>query len=50
VWSIVADRLRARLAEGAHATTTAALLREVAEHQVDPYAAADRLLEDLADA
>jgi LAO/AO transport system kinase len=50
VWTIVADRLRARLGEGAHGATTAALLREVAEHEVDPYAAADRLLEDLADA
>jgi LAO/AO transport system kinase len=50
VWSIVGDRLQARLGDGAHAETTAALLREVAEHELDPYAAADRLLEDLADA
>ena len=47
VWAIVADRLRARLGDAAHAATTAAVLAEVAEHRLDPYAAADRLLETL---
>ena len=47
VWAIVADRLRARLSDAGHAATTAAVLAEVAEHRLDPYAAADRLLESL---
>ena len=47
VWAIVADRLRARLGDTGHAATTAAVLAEVAEHRLDPYAAADRLLESL---
>ena len=36
---------RARCATG-HATATEAVLAEVAEHRLDPYAAADRLLDD----
>ena len=44
VWAIVADRLRDRLHDPAHAAVTAALLEEVAGHRLDPYAAADRLL------
>jgi LAO/AO transport system kinase len=47
VWAIVADRLRARLHDPAHAAATTALLDEVAEHAIDPYAAADRLLDVL---
>ncbi len=47
VWAIVADRLRAQLGDAGHAATTAAVLAEVAEHRLDPYAAADRLLESL---
>ena len=47
VWAIVADRLRAQLGDTGHAATTAAVLAEVAEHRLDPYAAADRLLESL---
>jgi LAO/AO transport system kinase len=47
VWSIVADRLRARLGDAAHRSAAAAVLAEVAEHHLDPYAAADRLLETL---
>jgi LAO/AO transport system kinase len=49
VWAIVADRLRERLHDPVHAATTTALLEEVAEHHMDPYAAADRLLLDLVD-
>ena len=48
VWAIVADRLRARLHDADHAAATDALLEEVAEHRLDPYAAADRLLEGPA--
>ena len=47
VWAIVAERLRARLGDAGHAATTTAVLAEVAEHRLDPYAAADRLLETL---
>ena len=47
VWAIVADRLRARLGDAGHAATTADVLAEVADHRLDPYAAADRLLETL---
>ena len=49
VWAIVGDRLRARLHDPAHAALTEALLGDVAEHRVDPYAAADRLLKGIAD-
>jgi LAO/AO transport system kinase len=44
VWAIVSDRLRATLHDGRHAAATKATLGEVAEHRLDPYAAADRLL------
>ena len=44
VWAIVAERLRDRLQDRAHEATTTALLAEVAEHRLDPYSAADRLL------
>jgi LAO/AO transport system kinase len=47
VWAIVGDRLRERLHDTDHAATTAALLDEVADHRLDPYAAADRLLGSL---
>jgi LAO/AO transport system ATPase len=43
VWSILADRLRASLHDPEHEAGTAAALAEVAEHRLDPYAAADRL-------
>ena len=47
VWAILADRLRGRLhAPGTTAATTA-ILRDVADHRLDPYAAADALLESL---
>ena len=47
VWAILADRLRDRLHERRHTEATRATLAEVAEHRLDPYAAADRLLEEL---
>jgi len=47
VWAIVGDRLRERLKDPARAAGTTALLGDVAEHRVDPYAAADRLLKDV---
>lgn len=49
VWAIVADRIRERLHAPDRATATAAVLDEVADHRLDPYAAVDRLLGDDAD-
>jgi LAO/AO transport system kinase len=47
VWAILADRLRADLeAPGARAATRETL-RRVANHELDPFSAADRLLEVL---
>jgi len=47
VWAILADRLRADLHDGAHHDGTDAIMRAVAAHELDPFAAADRLLEEL---
>jgi LAO/AO transport system kinase len=47
VWAIVADRVRAALLDSAHASSSAATLAEVADHALDPYTAADRLLASL---
>ena len=47
VWSILADRLRADLHEPGNREATAATMREVAAHELDPFAAADRLLAQL---
>jgi LAO/AO transport system kinase len=47
VWAILADRLRARLHAPATTTATTAILLDVADHRLDPYAAADALLETL---
>jgi GTPase len=47
VWAILGDRLRARLNAPAAATATAAILGEVADHRLDPYAAADALLQSV---
>jgi LAO/AO transport system kinase len=44
VWAILADRLRGSLRERRRAATTDATLADVADHRLDPYAAADRLL------
>ncbi len=47
VWTIVADRVRGELVDRSHGPSTAATLAEVADHALDPYAAADRLLQSL---
>jgi LAO/AO transport system kinase len=49
VWAILADRLRDRLHAAAARPGTEETLRAVAEHRLDPYAAADRLLGRLED-
>ena len=49
VFAIVAERLRGRLGDPAHAAGTAEILAEVAGHRLDPYAAADRLLKGISD-
>jgi LAO/AO transport system kinase len=48
VWAIVGDRLRDRLDEPDRAADTASILEAVADHRLDPYTAADRLLTQLA--
>ena len=47
VWAIVADRMRARLHDAEHSPATSTVLDDVAEHRLDPYSAADMLLEEL---
>ena len=47
VWAILADRLRGRLHAPGNTAATTAILRDVADHRLDPYAAADALLESL---
>ena len=47
VWAILSDRLRDALHRAPHADATEATLAEVADHRLDPYAAADRLIEAL---
>jgi LAO/AO transport system kinase len=47
VWAIVADRLRDRLRDSANAARTDVTLEDVANHDLDPYSAADRLLAGL---
>ncbi len=49
VWTIVVERARDRLARPGLANAAEAILGAVAEHRLDPYAAADRLLALLAD-
>ena len=48
VWAIVGERLRSRLEAPDRAGETAAVIDAVARHELDPYAAVDRLLEGLA--
>ena len=43
VWAILTDRSRATLRDPDHRAATDAILADVADHQLDPYAAADRL-------
>ena len=47
VWAIVSERLRDRFHGAAVGPETEATLRAVAEHRLDPYTAADRLLAAL---
>jgi len=49
VWAIVGERLRARLHDDVNTTSTRSTLAAVAEHRLDPYAAADELLRRLTD-
>jgi LAO/AO transport system kinase len=49
VWAILSDRLRARLHDAGTAQATSITLAAVAEHRLDPYAAADALLATLLD-
>ena len=44
VWAILADRLRAQLREPANHSVTEEVMRRVAAHELDPFAAADQLL------
>jgi LAO/AO transport system kinase len=48
VWAILADRLRESLHDADHRAMSRETLALVADHRLDPYAAADRLLEALA--
>jgi LAO/AO transport system kinase len=45
IWAVLSDRLHDRARSFEAAPIAAALLRSVAAHELDPYAAADRLLE-----
>ncbi len=47
VWAILADRLGEALHEPSRARETRDVLEAVADHRLDPYAAADRLLDPL---
>ena len=47
ILAIAGERVRARLFGPGHRDATAAVLAQVADHSLDPYAAADRLLDGL---
>ena len=47
VWAILADRTRAELDQPARRAETEEILKAVADHELDPFAAVDRLLEGL---
>ena len=47
VWAIVSERLREQLRGAASGQITESTLRAVADHRLDPYAAADQLLASL---
>ena len=49
VWAIVGERVRSRLEAADRAAETNAVIDAVAAHDLDPYAAVDRLLEGLSD-
>jgi len=48
IWAVLSDRLYERARSFEAAPIAAALLREAAAHELDPYAAADRLLDLMA--
>ena len=48
VWAILGERLRASLVATERRAATERVLADVAAHRLDPYAAADRLLAELA--
>jgi len=48
VWAIVGERLRGRLETADRANETRAVIDAVARHELDPYAAVDKLLKALA--
>jgi LAO/AO transport system kinase len=47
VWAILGDRLRAQLHDEDRSGLTGEVMAAVAEHRLDPYSAADRLLRDI---
>jgi GTPase len=47
LFGVLAERVRERLHDASHHGRTAAALRQIAAHQLDPYSAADDLLGDL---
>jgi LAO/AO transport system kinase len=47
VWAILGDRTRAELGAAERQATTQAVLRAVADHELDPFTAVDRLLASL---
>jgi LAO/AO transport system kinase len=47
VWALLGDRVRQQLERPDHAASTADTLDAVVRHELDPYAAADRLLDRL---
>jgi hypothetical protein len=49
IQAILAERLLARLDAPARRASTQAVLRDVAEHRLDPYAAADALLREAGE-
>jgi LAO/AO transport system kinase len=49
VWAILGDRLRAQLHDENRSGLTSEVMAAVAEHRLDPYSAADRLLRDIVE-
>ena len=45
--AVIAERLHARLRDGRHGPAVDEMLRAMADHEIDPYAAADRVLAQL---
>jgi LAO/AO transport system kinase len=47
VWAVLSERLRTELDQPTHRDAVGAILAAVASHELDPFSAADRLLEEL---